>query len=96
MNTSERCSPISPSSCLEQLAGAPDERHPLLVLAGAGRLADEHQLGVGVAGAEHDRLARRRELGQRVHERACANTSLSASRRSAAGARALGEDIAGC
>ena len=48
---------------LEQLAGAPDERHPLLVLAGARRLADEHQVGVGVAGAEHDRLARRRELG---------------------------------
>ena len=48
---------------LEQFAGAADERHPLLVLARPRRLADEHQLRIGVAGAEYDGLARRRQLG---------------------------------
>ncbi len=48
---------------LEQFPGGAHERQPLLVLARAGRLADEHQLGVGVARAEHDRLTRRCQLG---------------------------------
>src|SRR5262249_35366404 len=37
-------------------------RQALLVLVRAGRLADEHQLGVGVARAEDDRRARGGEL----------------------------------
>ena len=45
------------------LPGPADEREALLVLAGAGRLADEHQVGVGVAGAEDDGLAGRGQLG---------------------------------
>src|SRR5689334_13326100 len=43
---------------VEQLAGLADEREPHPVLVGARRLADEHQIGVGVAGPEHDRGAR--------------------------------------
>ena len=37
----------------EELAGAADERQALAVLLGPRRLADEHQVGVGVAGSEH-------------------------------------------
>ena len=48
---------------LEQLARAPHERQPLLVLARTGGLADEHEVGVGVAGSEDDRFARLGELG---------------------------------
>ena len=51
---------------LEQLAGLADERHTLLVLVEAGRLADEHQLGVRVAGAEDDLRPRRRERAARA------------------------------
>ena len=40
---------------VQQLPGAADEGQPLAVLFGPRRLADEHQLGVGVAGPE-DRL----------------------------------------
>ena len=47
---------------VEQLAGLADERQALLVLVAPGRLADEHQVGVGVAGAEDDGRARRGEL----------------------------------
>ena len=39
---------------VQQAAGLADERQALLVLVGARRLADEHQVGVGVARAEHD------------------------------------------
>ena len=39
---------------LEQLPGLADERQALLVLVEARRLADEHQVGVRIAGAEHD------------------------------------------
>ena len=39
---------------VEQLAGPADEGQALLVLLGAGAFADEHQVGVGVAHAEHD------------------------------------------
>ena len=55
--------PDLPQQRLQQFAGATDERHALLVLAGAGGLTHEHQLRVGVAGAEHDRFASRRQLG---------------------------------
>ncbi len=48
---------------VEQLAGLADERLALLVLVEAGRLADEHQVGVGVAGAEHDRSCGPRPAG---------------------------------
>ena len=43
------------------MPGLPDERHTLLVLVEPGRLADEHQLGVGVTGAEDDVRAPGRE-----------------------------------
>ena len=62
MKTSARAIPISPSSCSRSLPAWPDERQAELVLGGAGRLADEHQVGVGVAGAEDHRLAGRGEL----------------------------------
>src|SRR5205085_11062396 len=39
---------------LEELPRLADERHALLVLVEAGRLADEHQVGGGIAGAEDD------------------------------------------
>jgi len=39
---------------VEQLPGLADERQPHPVLVGPGRLPDEHQVGVGVAGPEHD------------------------------------------
>src|SRR3954452_131199 len=39
---------------VKQLSCPPDERKTLLVLARSGRLADEHQVRVGVAGAEHE------------------------------------------
>ena len=41
----------------EQLAGAADEREALLVLIGARAFADEHQLGLLVAGSEDDLVA---------------------------------------
>src|SRR5580693_4869190 len=47
---------------VEQFPGAPHEREPTLVLARPGRLPDEHQLGIRVAGAEHHVLARRCQL----------------------------------
>jgi hypothetical protein len=52
---------------LQQLVEQPPrlahEWQAALVLAGAGGLADEHQVGVGVARAEHHGLARGGELG---------------------------------
>ena len=51
----------------QQLAGAADERDALDVFVRAGRLADEHQIGVGVADAEHDLLpAERVQLAARA------------------------------
>ena len=44
--------PDAGEQALEQLAGLADEGHALLVLVEARRLADEHQLRVGVARAE--------------------------------------------
>ena len=46
---------------VEQLSRLTDERHALLVLVEPGRLADEHQLSVGVARAEDDLRAPGRE-----------------------------------
>ena len=66
------------SSFDEQLPGGADERNALLVLVEARRLADEHQVGVGRARAEHDlrtrSRARTRAAGGRVgvRERALA------------------------
>ena len=48
---------------VQQLPGAADERQTLLVLVHAGRLADEHQVGVRVARSEH-------HLGAGLEERA--------------------------
>ena len=39
-----------------------DERLALFIFVRARRLADEHELRVNAADAEHDRLARRREV----------------------------------
>ena len=54
MKTSSRLSPMPPSSSSSSLPARPTNGQALLVLGGARRLADEHQLGVGVAAAEHD------------------------------------------
>jgi hypothetical protein len=40
---------------VQQLPGTADEREALKVLVHAGGLTDEHQVGVGVPGAEHHR-----------------------------------------
>jgi hypothetical protein len=47
---------------VEQSAGLAHERQALLVLVGARGLADEHQVGIGVPGAEDHGLAGRGEL----------------------------------
>ena len=49
-----RREPDSGEQPRQQLPCLPGERQPALVLVVAGRLADDHQLGVGVAGAEDD------------------------------------------
>ena len=46
----------------EELAGTADERQALGVLVGAGPLADDDQVGLRVAGAEDDRVARLAQL----------------------------------
>ena len=46
---------------VEELAGAAHEGQALLVLLGTRALADEHQVGGGVAHAEHDVRAARRQ-----------------------------------
>ena len=55
---------------VEQLPGLPDERDALLVLVEAGRLADEHQIGVRVAVAEDDLRAPLVRARQRVQAEA--------------------------
>ena len=54
MNTSSRAIPTSPSSCVSSLPARPTNGDPVAVLVAAGRLADEQQVRVGVAGAEDD------------------------------------------
>ena len=46
--------PDAGEQLVEELAGLADEGEALLVLVEARRLADEHQVGVRVADAEHD------------------------------------------
>ena len=53
MKTSSRARPMLFQQLVQQLPGATDEGQALSVLFGPRRLADEHQLGVGVAGPEH-------------------------------------------
>ena len=79
--TSLRVEADAREQLVEQLPGLADERHALLVLVEAGRLADEHQVGLRVARAEDDlrpplrepalRAARDRigEDGELVHRR---------------------------
>jgi DNA polymerase len=55
-----------PQQAVEQLPGLADEREPLLVLVEAGRLADEHEIRLGVADAEHDLRPRLREAAARA------------------------------
>ena len=62
MKTSPRVRPISSSSVSSSRPAWPTNGRPCAVLVGAGRLADEHQVGVGVAGAEDDGLAGGGEL----------------------------------
>ena len=59
MSSSE--SPTAAEEPLEQLAGAPGERDAVAILVEARRLADEHEVGVGVPLAEHDVRAPLRE-----------------------------------
>jgi hypothetical protein len=47
---------------IQELARLADERDPLLVLVAARGLADEHEVGVGIARAEYDGRAGGREL----------------------------------
>ena len=54
MYTSSRDMPIPPEELVEELPRLADERVALLVLVEAGRLADEHQLGLRVPDAEDD------------------------------------------
>ena len=59
--------PDAAEQLVEQLSRLADEGDPLLVLVEAGRLADEHQLGVRVSGAEDDLRA----SGRKRTTRAC-------------------------
>ena len=52
--TSARVSSMPAEQLVEELAGLADERHALLILVETRRFADEHQVGVRAAGAEHD------------------------------------------
>ena len=51
---------------LEQLAGLSQERQTALILLEAGGLTDEHQLRIGVTGAEDDAGPRLRERAART------------------------------
>ena len=62
MNTSSRLRPMASMIFVRSWPALPDERQPLLVLVAARRLAHEHQPRLGVALAEDDVLARRRQL----------------------------------
>ena len=64
--------------------GAADEGQALAVLLGARGLADEHQVGVGVAGAEDDLGAGLARAGSGVHPRPRGRASTRRSRRSSA------------
>ena len=53
MNTSSRASPTSASSSSSSLPARPTKGRPCRSSCWPGRLAHEHQVGVGVAGPEH-------------------------------------------
>ena len=74
MKTSSRVRPMPGEQLVEQLPGLADEREALLVLVEAGRLADEHQLGVGVPDAEDDLRAALRERGSACSRRRARRT----------------------
>ena len=59
MNTSRALEADAGQQLLEELPGGADERAALLVLVVAGRLADEHDLGVDRPFARHGARARR-------------------------------------
>ena len=59
---------------VEQLPRLADERDALLVLVEAGSLADEHQVGVRVARAEHDLRPSLREPAARATQRSLLRT----------------------
>ena len=81
MNTSSRLSPISPRSSSSSCPARPTNGRPWRSSSAPGRLADEHQVGVGVAGAEDD-------LGPGLARagRACSPTPRGRPRRAARGA----------
>ena len=62
MKTSGRVRPISSSSVSSSLPARPTKGSPCSSSLAPGGLADEHEVGVGVAGAEHDALAGRGQL----------------------------------
>ena len=66
---------------LEQLTRLAREREPALILVVAGRLADEHQLRIGVAGAEDDLRPRRRRASSARSRRSRPHTREGGSTR---------------
>ena len=54
MNTSLALQADLVQQLVQQLPGPAHERDPLQILVAPGRLADEHQVGVGVAGPEDE------------------------------------------
>ena len=67
IHTSSRVIPIPSRSSVSSPPARPDEREPLAVLLGAGGLAHEHQVGVGVARAEDDVGPGLRERAELAH-----------------------------
>ena len=65
MYTSARVSPMPSMSWVSSCPARPTNGSPLQVFLLARALADEHQVGVGAADAEHDLRAAGRELAQR-------------------------------
>ena len=63
IKTSARESPISPRSLSSSFPAWPTKGRPCLSSLAPGRLANEHQVGVGVAGAEDHGLAGLGQLG---------------------------------
>ena len=69
MYTSARVSPMPSISCVSSWPARPTNGSPLQVFLLARALADEHQVGVGAADAEHHLGAPGRELAQRAARR---------------------------
>src|SRR4029079_2117308 len=66
---------------VEQLPGLADERDALLVLVEAGRLADEHQVGVRIAGAKDDLRPSLRAPAARARAGRCSGAGSARSSR---------------